>query len=265
MFECWGAQGYHDERGGKGAYVKGSLFLNKTTNLFLFIGKKGVYTASSPAFNGGGTGQTGGGGATDVRFVDGEWDNFSSLKSRIIVAAGGGGPDDDTGGAAGGLSGFPSSQNTKGGATQTSGGDGFSNGSFGKGGGNSNTNSNGNGAGGGGYYGGGSSALSGHWGGGGGSSFISGYKGCNAILESSTENSIQHSNSSIHYSGYVFNYPVMIDGKSEMPSPTSKTNEIGHSGNGYIRITVIKIYPCSLTKKSNLHNFVFVMILIQSK
>ena len=33
----------------------------------------------------------GGGGATDVRLTPGEWNNFDSLKSRIMVAAGGGG------------------------------------------------------------------------------------------------------------------------------------------------------------------------------
>jgi hypothetical protein len=34
---------------------------------------------------------TTGGGATDIRLVNGNWDSFNSLKTRIIVAAGGGG------------------------------------------------------------------------------------------------------------------------------------------------------------------------------
>ena len=63
-----------------------------------------------PGWNGGGEGTSavdmngpqtggGGGGATDIRIVSGDWNNFSSLKSRIMVAAGGGG---SSGGKSGG-------------------------------------------------------------------------------------------------------------------------------------------------------------------
>jgi hypothetical protein len=58
---------------------------------------------------------------------------------------------------------------------------------------------------GGGYYGGKSGEVSSA----GGSSFISGYTGCNAISESSTENNIIHTGQPNHYSGCVFTNSVM--------------------------------------------------------
>lgn len=76
-------------------------------------------TTISGGYNGGGYGvqrnnnnsyvhnSGSGGGATDVRLVGGAWNNFDSLKSRIMVAAGGGGGSGheglSTGGYAGGL------------------------------------------------------------------------------------------------------------------------------------------------------------------
>ena len=106
QFECWGAQGYVYDRenvGGKGAYVKGTILLKRVTKFFLYIGeygkKENIYQKS---FNGVGIGQFGGGGATDIRYTNGDWFNFDSLKSRIIVAAGGGGPDTSSKGGAGG-------------------------------------------------------------------------------------------------------------------------------------------------------------------
>ena len=84
--------------------------------------------------------------------------------------------------------------------------------------------------GGGGYYGG---SLGGHGGAGGGSSFISGYSGCDAINASGN-----HTGQPNHYSGYVFTNSVMIAGNEEMTSPTGDV-EIGHTGNGYARITYL--------------------------
>lgn len=53
---------------------------------------------SCGGFNGGGSGAKGyynngqgGGGATDIRFIGGKWNNIDSLNSRFIVAGGGGG------------------------------------------------------------------------------------------------------------------------------------------------------------------------------
>ncbi|EAX89183.1 hypothetical protein TVAG_195590 [Trichomonas vaginalis G3] len=176
------------------------------------------------SYGGGGPGQFGGGGASDIRLLPGDYANFTSLKSRIIVAAGAGGPDTgDLGGPAGSLEGFNSNNNHGNGGTQTSGGRGYVNGSFGKGGGNpSKLDASGNGAGGSGYFGGGSSKNSHDYGGGGGSSFISGYPGCVAITEDSTENSIKFRTgefTSIHYSGLKFEKSLIIDGNHQMPSP----------------------------------------------
>ena len=195
-----------------------------------------------------------GGGASDVRLVGGEWDNFTSLKSRIIDAGGGAGGDGtsvagiyDKGGSAGGLNGFASNYSRGKGGTQTNGGEGDVNGKFGKGGGNGKTGDgsttfpNGNGAGGGGYFGGGGSTSDGSYGGGGGSSYISGYNGCNSIDNelSTNEDNIVMLNKSIHYSGHRFFMMDMIDGNSLMPSPNGG-NETGHSGFGAIRITLCK-------------------------
>lgn len=241
IFECWGAQGniYTPTNlvGGKGAYTKGIISLRWTKTFYIFVGQFGLFASWGYAFNGGGFGQTTGGGASDIRLKDGKWDDFNSLKSRIMVAAGGGGPDyGEVGGAGGCLKGLDA--HGKGG-TQIEGGYGLVSGSFGKGGGYGRIDNDGCGGGGGGYYGGGSSTVYNNYAGGGGSSFISGYPGCNAISKDSYEGHITHTNSSVHYSGIKFESPVMIDGNSKMPSPTSTEDEIGNARNGYVRIAII--------------------------
>ena len=237
-FECWGAQGKNGTSkgniGGSGGYTSGELVIYHTLQLYFYIGS----TPSDyyiTAYNGGGYGQMGGGGATDVRLIKDDWDNFESLKSRIMVAAGGGGCDSgDGGGDGGGVNGFDSTKGNGKGATQIKGGNGQVEGKFGLGGGKSGHS---NGGGGGGYYGGGSSTNSMDYGGGGGSSFISGYSKCNAIYNSSTSFSdIHHSGTPYHYSGLIFKNPQLIDGKSSMPSPYGGFG-IGNQKNGAIRIT----------------------------
>lgn len=242
LIECWGAQGCSSSYG-KGAYTRGILTLRNQKTFYLFVGRKGL-SQSLGTFNGGGSGQSNGGGATDIRLKKGNWYDFESLKSRIMVAAGGGGQDGgDYPGAGGALKGFDSTTTKGRGGTQISGGFGEVNGSFGKGGGTGNLNTadtaDGNGGGGGGYYGGGCSTQPTSHSGGGGSSFISGYPECDAISYFSSENNITHTGQPNHYSGFVFSQPKMIDGNSLMPSPNSSTDETGHSGNGYIRITII--------------------------
>ena len=113
---------------------------------------------SQYSYGGGGPGQYGGGGATDIRLLSGNYDNFTSLKSRIIVAAGAGAQDsNDLGGPGGSLDGFNSTKNYGKGGSQKSGGQGTVSGKFGKGGENPNRiGDEGNGAGGSGYFGGGS-------------------------------------------------------------------------------------------------------------
>ena len=97
MFELWGASGggLHP---GFGAYVSGALRIMTKTTLHIYVGQKGSDKVVGRTFNGGGYGNaygSSGGGSTDVRLKNGNWSDFESLKSRIIVAgAGGGSPFD---------------------------------------------------------------------------------------------------------------------------------------------------------------------------
>ena len=269
--ECWGAQGGDattpSAHINKAGYTSGKLTLTESKTLYVYVGEKGD-TTRKVKFNGGGIGGYSnssegydyrdpkyyingntGGGATDFRISSGLWNDFSSLKSRIMVAAGSGGAAgsgaslgsevtyDQAGGksVAGGIQGYSggyASAHTYvgqegGGATQTAGGragvnhfnaTGTNNpGTFGIGGSSISSSSQmGSGGGGGGYYGGGAggSTLSSGCGqgGGGGSSFISGHAGCNAISETSTSSSIVHTGQANHYSGLVFTETKMIDG-----------------------------------------------------
>ena len=251
MVECWGAQG-GSSFGGNGAYTKGQVSFSSYKSIYIYVGKCGEGSKEnfdqpqSGTFNGGGgfgkphvdKNNGTGGGASDIRLTNGTWDNFNSLKTRIMVAAGAGACINDESGNqrshAGGLSSssyenthsgsFPNSAT---GATQISGY------KFGIG-------QDGDRAGaGGGYYGGYAGTNFGTASGirgAGGSSFISGHTGCNAISSSSTENNIIHTGQPNHYSGYVFTNTVMKAGNESMPSPTGGT-ETGHSGNGYCKIT----------------------------
>ena len=276
--ELWGAQGGSNLH--NGAYVSGEIELVSNNKIYVYVGGKGnsYDTSIQGGYNGGGnstktstsSGHTGG-GATDIRLVNGTWNNFDSLKSRIIVAAGGGG----TGGSGGGLQGYDGDLKTYQyyayagkGATQIAGGTAPTKhscartngtaGSFGQGGtggaSGSGTENGGGSGGGSGYYGGsGASGLcNGSFAGGGGSSFISGHTGCDAISESSTSSSIKHTGQSVHYSGYQFKNTVMIDGEGYswtdakgsqigviLPDGTESTE--GNEGDGYARITLIGI------------------------
>lgn len=292
--ELWGAQGGGTTEsskgvslGGLGGYTSGIINLTKNTRLYIYVGEFGkTFTLDNfsdtnlynSTFNGGGKGgfdtnESGtlgehgfpGGGATDVRLVAGEWNEFESLMSRIMVAAGGGGggwsgngSNDQYyvggGGYGGGLSGLvpigkPSSSATIAGS-QTSGA------SFGIGG-NSvfwhGINNNATGAGGGGYYGGQAGLLfaKSNSSGAGGSSFISGHAGCNAIDKSSIPTSIVHTGLANHYSNYIFNNTVIIDGggyswttvaaseSTGMPTHDGTGTMTGNTGNGYAKITYL--------------------------
>ena len=192
QIEAWGAEGggrvlsgnSASGLGGKGGYSSGTLSVTPNQDLYVYVGGHGSSSTNGVAaggWNGGGSGYAsssgepgnGGGGATDVRTVNGSWNDATSLASRVIVAAGGGGGGEDPSdpyGYGGGLtgSGYSSSYD----ATQTSAGNG---GGFGYGG---STNLGDGGGGGGGYYGGGtysgSSVGNDTQGGGGGSSYIAG-------------------------------------------------------------------------------------------
>lgn len=269
--ELWGAQGGNittsSYTGGKGAYTSGEIHLTQGQKLYFFVGEHYNNYKNEMSFNGGGKGgysthnefNANGGGATDVRLVNGSWDDFDSLKSRIMVAGGGGGSNvwsyGANGGAAGGLTGYSGILSGSGsltpsaGASQTAGGLGFGGnggnyqGTFGQGGYSIYYSDSWyyNSGGGGGYYGGGSGGA----GSGivssaaGGSSFISGHPGCNAISESSTKDNIIHTGSPNHYSNMVFTNTLMKSGNEEMPSYTGDSFMIGNAGNGYARISLL--------------------------
>ncbi len=253
--ELWGASGGNSIGtssgltllGGTGAYTSGEIYLTKGENLYVYVGQSGT-GISSNTFNGGGNAgwnydPKSGGGATDIRLVSGDWNNTTSLNSRIMTAAGGGGADGFINGSAGGNGGAlignaggvynsgSYSYTVAGGGTQTTGGAGGAGavngyaGTFGAGG---NSNGGHGGGGGGGYYGGGGAAYnSGVVGSGaGGASFISGYSGVNAVFSAS---SVTATNNTIHYSGKYFI-------NSEMTSGV-------RSGNGKAKITFVGLKP----------------------
>ena len=263
--ELWGAQGGTSNsntsygQGGLGGYTAGTILLDKDDTLLVYVGGQGKGNVTSSNYsttggwNGGGYGSyryvcAGGGGATDIR-------KTTDVNDRIMVAAGGGGDCSQrwgsanySGGAGGGLTGQNGLYNNSTyigiGATQTSGGvsniSAVHNGSYYQGC-NSPVASDDRAGGGGGYYG-GSCSYGSYGGGGGGSSFISGHQGCDAIDSNGT-----HTGQPNHYLDYVFSQTRMIDGtghewtteagsQTNQPQP-SGDDKVGHSGNGYARIT----------------------------
>ena len=141
--EAWGAQGGNagNTASGKGGYTSGNIELTKGEKLYIYVGGAGSSTRASVSehidggYNGGGStegqsccGRTygSGGGSTDIRLVNGDWNDSTSLASRIMVAGGGGGSFNGSGGGyAGGLKGFNGTTNNGWGpgtgATQTNG------------------------------------------------------------------------------------------------------------------------------------------------
>lgn len=123
---------------------------------YLFVGGQGSSaTTSAGGYNGGGYNngfsQAAGGGATDVRLVNGSYNDATSLNSRIMVSAGGSGSDGYNGNPGGGLNGFVTTGSA---STQISSGSGSTSGSFGIGAIGSNTTGAG-----GGYWGGSSAVI----------------------------------------------------------------------------------------------------------
>ena len=274
--EAWGSSACTD---GYGAYAAGTIELNESRAFYIYLGTNLIaynkLLTNRSLYNGGGAGQRAGGGASDLRLFGGEWDDFSSLKSRILVAAGAGSMDcNGHGGDGGELRGSDSTSSYyKGyGGNQTHGGFGFVSGSFGKGGSMINLAPNGalldstSGAGSG-YYGGGTGQSPSGCGAGGGSSFISGHKGCNAISESSKENNIIPTNQSIHYSGIYFTDTKMIGGRKEMPLP-SGIKGIGYEGKGVVKITSpfpikYELETCLRKKYNSRFYFILLFLFVQ--
>lgn len=244
--ECWGAQGGYRSGasyGGKGGYSVGTLTLSARTNIFVYVGGAGGNTSTNAGsttlvdggFNGGGSryGYKGGGGASDVRI------GTDSLYARVIVAGGGGsdGATSRSGGYGGGTSGGATSGgygSGGGGATQTAGGTGGSgnSGTFGVGGQGLYGSSGYGGAGGGGWYGGGGaypdSSGDDDKGGGGGSGYV---------YTSSTASN--YPSGCLLNSSHYLTDASTTGGGSSFTAPGG-SSETGHSGDGYVRITVIE-------------------------
>lgn len=247
--ECWGAAGGGNEssgnsnsgQGGRGGYVKGTLTLSTATTLYLATGGQGASSSSTIAeggFNGGGCAwatssaepANGGGGASDIRIGQ------NNLYSRVIVAGGGGGGGEDNGdaiGHAGGdISVYASSTSHSYCATQSRAGSG---GGFGQG---AHTSYDG-GGGGGGWYGGGTAGGSTSRPTSNNGSDTSGGAGGSSYVYTSSTASSYPSGCTLNSSYYLTDTSNMAGNKS-FTSP-SGTNETGHLGNGYIRITVLEI------------------------
>lgn len=243
--------------GGKGGYSIGTLTLKNPSTLYIRSGGQGSSnntTSSnvtvSGGFNGGGNSKsgyyndaftTGGGGgrASDVRIAT------DDLYSRVIVAGGGGGAagaNDSSkygGGTSSGspVSGFAASATAAG-----------TNGSFGNGGnhtGSYNYRYRPRG-GGGGWYGGGcatsssdSNADTTRGSNGGGSGYVYTSSTASNYPSGCKLNSTHYLTSAATYAG------------NTSFTSTSGSNETGHSGNGYVRITVIKIDTINIPCKIN--------------
>ncbi len=242
-FECWGASGGGStnqnvgSHAGLGGYAGGDLEVSESQRFYLYVG--GTTGSTAGGWNGGGNGSNtgfGGGGATDIRLMDGAWNDRTSLFSRIMVAGGGGGPDnpggtfkgddDGSGGAGGGLQGnaacidgvvvnrsYYTASGCSGcgmGGTQTQG--------YAWGQGEHVTCNTDTGGGGGGYRGG---YVTNHnnGGAGGGSGFVSGLEGCNAVDEGGN-----YTGQAVHYSGILFKNGVLKTGQ--------------RAGHGMVKITV---------------------------
>jgi hypothetical protein len=189
-----------------------------------------------------------GGGASDIRI------GTNSLYARVIVAGGGGGggthgPDDTwiSGGYGGGATGGTGATNLDqyiggSGGTQTERGYGtlIDSADFGIGG-FSNFNS---GGGGGGWYGGGfGTSVTGFWVFGDTSFATPGGGGSGWIYTASTFTTWQTAKPAeavnwLLTSDYYLNSASTIAGNASMPAPGGGT-ETGHSGNGYVRITIL--------------------------
>lgn len=255
--ECWGAQGGYESDssyGGHGGYSVGTITLNKDTTVYVYTGGSGKAGGTSGGFNGGGKriSRNGGGGASDIRIGQ------DSLYARVIVAGGGGsdGASNKQGMYGGGESGGSTTQSYGSGGyggAQT----GVSNSSwqtttqststtslsdcyagFGFGGNGVYRSSGYGGAGGGGWYGGSGSYPDGSGdddrGGGGGSGYI--YTSATAT---------NYPTGCLLNSTHYLTDAQTIAGNASMPS-TSGSTETGHQGNGYVRITVIKIQSVNM-------------------
>lgn len=242
--ECWGAQGADRGAGygGRGGYAATYVNLLPTHKLYITVGDR------AGKYGGGGRAGWGGygGGASDVRVDE------NTIYDRIIVAGGGGtcgrvydnGTSCAFGGGINGGGGHGGWGSPGGGGTQTGSGGPYP-GSFGKGG-NGVAGSGGyGGGGGGGWYGGGGASVDGSGdddsGGGGGSGYV--------LTDTSIKPAGYQDKPLFYCLSYLGYTPVLISGNSAMPNKQIVNNAdgsappettVGNSGNGLVRITLIK-------------------------
>jgi hypothetical protein len=271
--EVWGAQGgdyknyLPSYRSSTGGYSIGTISLSSSITFYLYTGGKGTFAQNSSVaaggFNGGGQARAqrytnSGGGGSDIRI------NSTSLYARVIVAGGGGGGRDDgnqgnlasysgAGGGASGLGGAwygsTSLGTGRGGrpGTATAGGaignpensETLFPGAFGIGGYTGSSSTYGVG-GGGGWYGGGP-----------GSADADGAGGSGYVYTSSTVSN--YPSGSLLNSEYYLTNASTSAGSQSFISP-SGSSEIGHSGDGYIRITIIEISSTQPILNFNINN-----------
>ena len=273
--EVWGAKG--GDRGGTGTsekgvgglggYSRGTLTLKEPETVYIYVGGEGQPSntedgsTTSGGFPDGGCTKTGhyssdytsspgtGGGSTSIRLKS------DSQYSRVIVAGGGGGAGGnyrikDDGGFGGGLSGgncsCSSSLQNQGSGTQTGSSYGTGAGSigdagrFGEGAAGKYGYDSG-GGGGGGWYGGGGGGC-GRRGnfffspcssGGGGSGWT--FTESNFSLWQSGDSS--NASKFLLKSSHYLTEAITVGGDKEFPRTDGVGNEVGHSGNGYAKIT----------------------------
>ncbi|MDR0591296.1 MAG: IPT/TIG domain-containing protein, partial [Candidatus Nomurabacteria bacterium] len=235
--EAWGAagedrNGSDDSYGGGGGYSKGSVTLTAGTVLYVYAG--GSDAASGTWYNG----ARGGGDSSDVRI------GTDSDYARVIVAGGGGAGDSSHsifGGAGGGTDGvdgdgFSGSFGDDGtGGTQVSGAD-FS---YGEGGCRKAAPGSG-----GGWYGGIGGCDDLYIGAGGGSGWI--YTAATYAYWAANSPEGQSGNWLLNSSYYLTSAQTIGDDSTAFPSPGGST-EVGHDGDGYVRITPLTIAPPTVT------------------
>ena len=270
--EVWGAQGgsYNSSIiGGYGGYSTGVIYLNSGNTLFINVGESGHLCSSTgqdSSYNGGGgcNGSSdgyhyarGGGGATHIALSSGTLASFDTnsdgtgsvaeIKDIVIVAGGGGGSYYHgngiygSGGSGGGYIGCTGTNNEAArtpatGGTQTTGGIGAKNGSFGLG-------AKSNNGGGGGFYGGGAtnggySAAYQISGAGGGSGYIGNTQLTDAVMYCyNCEESPATATKTINTIGEDDSLDNYHCSNGYNSTPTSKCAK---AGNGYAKITFLK-------------------------
>ena len=233
--EAWGAQGGNRayNRGGRGAYATGQLYMNAGESIWIYVGGSGDTGGKAGGWNGGGSRpiHNGGGGATDFRTTK------DDLYTRFLVAGGGGSVGSS--GHAGGYGGGEGAAQSVGGwgsggvgATQQT--PGTHRGTFGIGGNGINGYGGYAGAGGGGWYGGGGSNPDGSVdddrGGGGGSSFAL------------TKESYNITPANYHVTDkYYLKNTRLISGGGTIPSYDGTTTMVGNLGNGHAKVTYVNL------------------------